>query len=90
MVFELAAQVVIVLVIWGLIRARLVRFWVLVPFVVGVVINFALGMQVATLIGYLLLLVTSAWVAVRLACSSHEARLGMSLNCAAEPASASV
>lgn len=77
MAMEILGQVGILLVIAGFIRARLVRIWILVPVIVGIVVNAAIGMMVSTLIADLLLLATCAWLAVRLAQCSHEAWLGM-------------
>jgi hypothetical protein len=90
MVFEILGQVGILLVICGLIRARVVRIWILLLVIVGIVVNAAIGLMVTTLIADVLLLAASTWVAVRLARSSHETWLGMPASATASPATAAV
>lgn len=76
MVMEIAGQVGIVLVIGGLIRARITKIWPLLIVIAGIVVHFAVGLLVATFIADLLLLVGSTGVAVSLARSTHDAWLG--------------
>jgi hypothetical protein len=73
---EVLGQIGIVLVICGLIRARLVRAWSLIPVAIGIVINFAIGDMVTTLVADLLLLATCVWIAVKLARCTPAAWLG--------------
>lgn len=84
MVMEIAGQVGIVLVIGGLIRARITKIWPLLIVIAGIVVHFAVGLLVATFIADLLLLVGSTWVAVRLARSTHDAWLGERFTVAVE------
>jgi hypothetical protein len=77
MALELLGQLGIVLVVCGFIRARVVRIWILLPVIVGIVINFAIGDMVTTLIADLLLLGTTTWIAIKLARGSQETWLGM-------------
>lgn len=90
MVLEILGQVGILLVIGGLIRARLVRIWILLLVVVGVVINFVGGIMLTTLVADLLLLTTTTWVAVRLARCSREAWLGMPVASSVQPSPVTV
>jgi hypothetical protein len=76
MVLEILGQIGILLVIGGLIRARLVRIWLLILVVVGIIINVAIGMTVTTLIADVLLLVVTGWIAVAITRASHEVWLG--------------
>lgn len=89
MALEIAGQIGILLVICGLIRARLVRIWALAMVIVGVVVNFAIGGMVSTLIADLLLLAACSWIALRLARCSHNAWLGMPSAVPATPESVS-
>jgi hypothetical protein len=73
---EVLGQIGIVLVICGLIRARLVRAWILMPVVIGIVISFAIGDMVTTLVADLLLLATCVWIAIKLARCTRAAWLG--------------
>lgn len=77
MVLEILGQIGILLIIVGLIRARRVRIWAIIPVVVGIIINFVGGIMVTTLVADVLLLAVCIWVAVRLSRCSHEAWLGM-------------
>lgn len=74
---EFAGQAGIVLVIIGLIRARLVRVWVLILVAAGIVLNFVGGIMLTTLIADVLLAVVGIWIAVALARATQEAWLGM-------------
>ncbi|MCX7522298.1 hypothetical protein OSC27_08405 [Microbacterium sp. STN6] len=76
MALELAGQAGIVLVIAGLIRARLISFWVLIPVALGIVLNFVGGIMLTTLIADALLAVTCTWIAVRLVRAPRQAWLG--------------
>jgi hypothetical protein len=76
MVLEIAGQVGILLVIGGLIRARITKFWPLLFGIVGIIVNAAIGLMVTTLIADLLLVAAGTWVAVALARSTREAWLG--------------
>lgn len=73
---EVLAQLGIVLVVVGLIRARLVSLWVLLPVVVGIAVNAVVGTIEASLVADVLLLATGAWIAMRLARCDHEQWLG--------------
>jgi hypothetical protein len=73
---ELLAEVGIVLVICGLVRAHIVRVWVLIPVAVGILINLVIGDMVSTLIADLLLLGTCVWIALRLARTTPRVWLG--------------
>jgi hypothetical protein len=77
---EVAGQVGIVLVIVGLIRARLVSVWLLILVAAGIVLNFVGGTMLTTLIADVLLAVVCTWIAVRLARAPNQVWLG-----AAEP-----
>lgn len=77
MALEILGQIGILLVIGGLIRARLVRVWTLIIVLAGIIINFAGGLMLTTLIADLLLAAACTWVAVSLARCSNEAWLGM-------------
>ena len=72
-----ALILVIVLVIIGLIRARLVLDWVLILVAAGIVLNFVGGIMLTTLIADALLAVVGIWIAVALVRATHEAWLGM-------------
>lgn len=74
---EILGQVGIVLVVIGLIRARIIRIWSLLLVAVGIVVNFAGGIMLTTLIADVLLLALGCWIAVVLARSSHETWLGV-------------
>lgn len=73
---EIAGQLGILLVILGLMRARIITVWPLVFGIVGMILNAAVGIMVTTLIADLLLLAAGAWIALALARSSHETWLG--------------
>ncbi|MEO6942077.1 MAG: hypothetical protein ABI238_03555 [Terrimesophilobacter sp.] len=88
MAMEILGQVGILLVIGGLIRARLVPFWPLL-IVVGMVANAVISTMLTTLVVDLLLLAACSWIAVKLARCSHEAWLGMPTIVPADPVSAS-
>lgn len=77
MVMEILGQIGILLVIGGLIRARLARIWLLPIVLLGIVVNAAVGTMVATLVADVLLLVVCCWVAIALARCAREAWLGM-------------
>jgi hypothetical protein len=83
MILEIAGQVGILLVIGGLIRARITRIWPLLLVIVGIIANAVIGLMVTTIIADLLLLVASSWVAVGLARSTREAWLGEPMTAAA-------
>lgn len=89
MALEILGQVGILLVIGGLIRARLVPFWPLLIVVVGMVANVVISSMVTTLVADLLLLTVCSWIAVKLAQCSHEAWLGMPALASAEPVTVS-
>jgi hypothetical protein len=76
MVMEIAGQVGILLVIGGLIRARITKIWPLVFGLVGMILNAAIGLMVTTLIADVLLLAAGTWIAINLARGTHEAWLG--------------
>lgn len=76
MAMEILGQLGILLVICGLVRARLVRIWLLPIVVVGIVINAAIGTMVSTLVADLLLFAVCAWIAVALLRCSHDVWLG--------------
>lgn len=67
MALEVAGQAGIVLVIVGLIRARLVSVWSLILVAAGIVLNVVGGTMLTTLIADVLLAVVCIWIAVRLA-----------------------
>nr|WP_274635610.1 hypothetical protein [Microbacterium bovistercoris] len=75
-VLEVLAQIGMILVIAGLVRARLMPVWVLVPVIVGIGVNAVVGTMAATLVADVLLLATCAWIAVRLARCARSAWLG--------------
>jgi hypothetical protein len=77
MALEIVGQVGMLLVIVGLIRARIIRIWPLVFGIVGIVLNAAIGIMVTTLIADLLLLAAGTWIALAVARSSHEQWLGL-------------
>ncbi|UJP09214.1 hypothetical protein L2X99_12275 [Microbacterium sp. KUDC0406] len=83
-VLEMLGQIGILLVIAGLIRARIMPIWTIVIVIVGAAVNAVLGTMIGTLIADVLLLAVCALAAVRLARGSREAWLGM----ASAPASA--
>jgi hypothetical protein len=64
------------LVIIGLIRARLISAWVLPLPVVGIAVNAVVGTLVATLIADLLLLAAGTWIAIRIARFTRRQWLG--------------
>jgi hypothetical protein len=74
---EMLGQLGILLVIIGLIRARLIRVWPLLMVVVGIIVNLAGGIMLTTLLAGILLLATGCWIAVALARCNHQAWLGM-------------
>lgn len=77
MFMEIAGQVGVLLVIGGLIRARITKIWPLLIVIAGIVVHISVGgLLVATFIADLLLLAASTWVAVSLARSTHDAWLG--------------
>jgi hypothetical protein len=76
MVLEILGQIGILLVIGALIRAHLVKFWLLILAVVGIIINVAIGMTVTTLIADVLLLVVTGWIAIALTRASREVWMG--------------
>lgn len=76
MALELLGQVGLLLVSIGLIRARLVGWWVLAPPDAGILVNLALGTAVGTLIADVLLLVVCSMVGVGLARAGREVWLG--------------
>ena len=76
MALELAGQVGILLVIGGLIRARITKIWPLLFGIVGMIVNAAIGIMLTTLIADLLLLAAGIWIATNLARGTHEAWLG--------------
>lgn len=75
-VLEIAGQLGILLVIIGLMRARIIRLWPLVFGIVGMLLNAAVGLMVTTLIADVLLLAAGTWIALALARSTHEQWLG--------------
>lgn len=87
MVLELAGQIGMLLVILGLIRARLVRIWPLLLTVVGIVVNLVGGIMFTTLIADLLLLAVTVWIAIGLTRCGRGAWLGEPATTPAEPAS---
>jgi len=89
-VMEVLGQIGILLVIGGLMRARIVRIWPLLIVVVGIVVNVAIGIMLTTLIADVLLLAASTWVAVRLARCGRDAWLGSPGAVHADPITASV
>lgn len=78
MTLEVAGQIGILLVIGGLIRARVTKIWPLLFVIVGVIVNATIGLMVTTLIADLLLLAAGTWISVSIARSSHEVWLGES------------
>jgi hypothetical protein len=76
MALEVAGQLGILLVIGGLIRARITKIWPLLFGIVGIILNAAIGLMVTTLIADLLLLAAGTWIAINLARGTHEAWLG--------------
>lgn len=76
MVLELLGQVGGLLIIGGLMRARLVPLWPLLIIIVGSITNIVIGTMLGTLISDVLLLIACAWVAMRIARCSHKAWLG--------------
>jgi len=90
MAMEVLGQVGILLIIGGLVRARLVRFWLLLVVVIAMVGNIAIGTMLSTLVADLLLLGVGTWVAVRLARASRSAWLGEEATQSVERARASV
>lgn len=76
MALEIAGQIGILLVIGGLIRARITKIWPLLFGIVGIILNAAIGIMVTTLVADLLLLAAGIWIAVCLARSTREAWLG--------------
>ncbi|WP_308490917.1 hypothetical protein [Microbacterium terrisoli] len=81
-VLELLAQAGMLLVMIGLVRARLVSAWVLTLPVLGIAVNAIGGMMAATLVADLLLLAAGIWIAVRIARCSRQQWLG---NAGAQP-----
>lgn len=82
MALEIAGQLGILLVIGGLIRARITKIWPLLFGIAGMIVNAAIGLMVTTLIADLLLLAAGTWVAVCIARSTREAWLGESTTAA--------
>jgi hypothetical protein len=74
---EMLGQLGILLVIIGLIRARIIPVWPLLMVVVGIIVNLAGGIMLTTLLADILLLATGCWIAVALARCSQRAWLGM-------------
>lgn len=77
MVMEILGQLGMLLVIGGLVRARLAPWWLLLGCLAGIVVNAVIGTMVATLVADLLLLIVCGWIAVALARCSRAAWLGL-------------
>ncbi|WEG10364.1 hypothetical protein PU630_07395 [Microbacterium horticulturae] len=73
---EIVAQVGMLLVFAGLVRARLASVWVLPIVVVGVAVNAVVGTMAATLVADLLLVAVCVWTALRVARCSRAQWLG--------------
>ncbi|WP_029145455.1 hypothetical protein [Microbacterium luticocti] len=78
-VLEILAQLGMLLVILGLVRARLVSVWVLPIVVVGIAVNAVVGTMAATLAADVLLFAACTWIAVRIARCAPAQWLGVAV-----------